>query len=418
MPVNQAELGRRLKVAREACRMTQEQVGEVLGISRSSVTQVEAGNRSVSSIELGKLAFVFGREMQEFLSESFDEEDALSALFRADASVEDRPEVAHSLRECVNLGRELANLQHLLSIDSSLTAPSFTLPVPKDRWEAVAQGTRVADEERRRLRLGSAPITDVPTLLETQGVITEEVTLPEDISGITVFDRQIGSLVVANRSNHIWRRRFSLAHEYGHVLMDRDGRALVSRASERQVLSEVRANAFAASFLLPEEGVRLFIEGLGKGRPSRMTAEVFDEAEVLDVNRRSEVGSQAIQLYDIVMLAYHYGVSTTATIYRLQNLKILSKVESEALRAADRDARGDVLATQLGLEQPKHEEARAHFSRRFLGFCLEAYRREVITLGKLRELTGMPGIFAVDIEALLEQAGLAGDEPHEVILPS
>lgn len=417
MPVNQAELGRRLKVAREACQMTQEQVAVVLGLSRPSITQIEAGNRSVSSIELSQLAFAFGRELREFLSDSFDEEDALSALFRAEASVEDRPEVAQSLRGCIALGRELANLQHLLDVDRDLAVPSYPLLPPKDKWEAVTQGNRIADEERRRLCLGSSPIPDLLNLLEAQGVITEEVDLPEEISGITIFDRQIGSLVVANRSQHIWRRRFSLAHEYGHVLMDRASRAMVSRTSERQIFSEVRANTFAASFLLPEEGVRLFVEGLGKGRPSRMTAEVFDEAGVLDVNRRPEAGSQAIQFYDVVMLAYQYGVSSTAAIYRLLNLKIISKAESEALRIADRESRGEELARSLGLELPRHNDVRAHFSRRFLSFCLEAYRREAITLGKLRELAGMPGVFEGNLEDLLDQAGLADDEPHDVLLP-
>jgi Zn-dependent peptidase ImmA (M78 family) len=71
--------------------------------------------------------------------------------------------------------------------------------------------------------------------------------------------------VVANRAHHYLRRRFSFAHEYAHVVADRDRSGLISRTSERDDLVEMRANAFAASFLMPEDGVRQFVAGLGKG---------------------------------------------------------------------------------------------------------------------------------------------------------
>jgi len=56
MPISQQELGRRLRVAREACRMTQEAVARRLGVSRSTVAQMELGNRAVTSLELDRLA--------------------------------------------------------------------------------------------------------------------------------------------------------------------------------------------------------------------------------------------------------------------------------------------------------------------------------------------------------------------------
>ena len=64
MPISQGELSRRIRSAREACRLTQEQVAEHLGVSRPTVAQLEAGNRSVSSLELDRLAHLFGRDVQ------------------------------------------------------------------------------------------------------------------------------------------------------------------------------------------------------------------------------------------------------------------------------------------------------------------------------------------------------------------
>ena len=132
------------------------------------------------------------------------------------------------------------------------------------------------------------------------------VKLPEDVSGLTLSDRNIGLFVVGNRAHHHLRRRFSFAHEYAHVVVDRDRAGLVSRTTDRDDLVEVRANAFAAGFLMPEEGVRQFIAGLGKGKPSRAYAEVFDEAGSVNVEGRSGPGTQAVQLYDVVQIAHHF----------------------------------------------------------------------------------------------------------------
>src|SRR5688572_26991756 len=105
MPITQQELGKRIRAAREANRMTQEEVAERLGVSRSAVVQIEAGNRSVSSLELDHLAYLFGRDMRELVAETFEEEDTLGALFRAQPDVAGQPALIEALRECMALGR-------------------------------------------------------------------------------------------------------------------------------------------------------------------------------------------------------------------------------------------------------------------------------------------------------------------------
>src|SRR5258705_13187075 len=90
MPITQQELGRRIRAAREACRMTQEDAAKHLGVSRPTFVQIEAGNGSVSSLELDKLAYLFGRDIREFVADEFQEQDALAALFRAQGDVAGR----------------------------------------------------------------------------------------------------------------------------------------------------------------------------------------------------------------------------------------------------------------------------------------------------------------------------------------
>ena len=79
-------------------------------------------------------------------------------------------------------------------------------------------------------------------------------------------DPAIGVFIVVNAVMRAVRRRFSFAHEYAHALLDRDRLGTVSRTTERDDLSEVRANAFAAAFLLPAEGVRQFMTLDWQGR--------------------------------------------------------------------------------------------------------------------------------------------------------
>ena len=65
MAITQQELGTRIRAAREASRMTQDEVAKHLGVSRPTVVQIEAGNRSVSSLELDQLAYLCGRDIRE-----------------------------------------------------------------------------------------------------------------------------------------------------------------------------------------------------------------------------------------------------------------------------------------------------------------------------------------------------------------
>ncbi|MGL5828429.1 MAG: ImmA/IrrE family metallo-endopeptidase, partial [Angustibacter sp.] len=102
-------------------------------------------------------------------------------------------------------------------------------------------------------------------------------------------------LIIVSASSTPWRQRFTLAHELCHVLvgddqgihLDEDIYAPASRQGER------RANAFAASFLMPEQRVR------ADGGPTAITKEVFAK------------------------LACELRVSPRALAYRLVNLGLI-----------------------------------------------------------------------------------------------
>lgn len=409
MAVTPHEMGRRLRSARESCAMTQEDVARRLGVSRPTVAQIELGNRAASSIELDKLAYLFGRDIREFVADSFAEDDALAVLFRAEPEIANHEDVADSLRACIALGREVTSLEGLLGIDRDLAgAVTYEVVAPRSRWDAIQQGERAAEQERRRLGLGWAPAPPLPELLETQGVRTGTVDLLEEISGITINNQSVGLFIVANRQHAPARRRFSFAHEYAHVLFDRRLKGLVTRSSDRDELVEVRANAFAAAFLMPPEGIRQFVNALGKGQPSRAIAQVFDEAGAVQAEGRAAPGSQDIQLYDVVHLAHYFGVSRLAALFRLRNLKLLTQAEWEQLKSADDAGYGLELARLLNLPDASRDDDADGFRHRVLGLSLEAYRRELITRAKLLEVAELLSVSSREAQQLLGHAGLVG----------
>lgn len=391
MTLTREELGRRIRSARESCGLTQEQLGEPADLGRLAVGQIESGARSVSSLELDRIAYAVGRDIKSFFADAFVEQDALAALFRSDDELAQQAELVKALQDSLALGREMTTLERLLGIDrAQLLTATYDLAVPKSRWEAILQGQKVAAEERQRLGMGLAPAGDLADLLESQGVRAAFVSLPANISGLTLADVNIGVFVVVNAGHVAVRQRFSLAHEYAHVLMDRDRSGAISRAENRADLLEVRANAFAAELLMPADGVAQFVHGLGKGAQSRSQMAVFDESEAVQVEQRAAPGSQDIQLYDAVLLAHHFDSSRIATLYRLKNMKLIDDSEFQRLKDEENKGAGNTIASFLAVrDADRGQSSRDDFRRRFMGLALEAYRRDEITKAKLTELAAM-----------------------------
>jgi Zn-dependent peptidase ImmA (M78 family)/DNA-binding XRE family transcriptional regulator len=400
--LDKEELGRRLKKAREAVGLTQEDAAEQLGISRGALAQFEMGAKAPNSLHLVRLAEIYRRDLAELLAEQFNEarRDPLTALFRADLQLASDRERASAVAECAKLCREYTNLETLLGIDQDRVYDvNYNTPPMRTRWDAIRQGERLAELERARLSLGDDPLTNVPELLEAQGVRFIEMPFPETISGLFLSDARYGPSIIVNEEHGAPRRRFSSAHEYCHVLVDRDLGGLVSRAENREELPEVRANAFAAAFLMPDEGVRAFVRRLGKGEQSRSQLRAYDETAVVEGQRRREAHSQDIQVYDVAHLAHHFGVSYETALYRLLNLKLVT--EEERARLIEQKESATRIMRFLGPAQEAKTHGRKPFRHQLALLAVEALRREVISRAKLKELCELAQVQPAEFEALV-----------------
>jgi Zn-dependent peptidase ImmA (M78 family)/DNA-binding XRE family transcriptional regulator len=410
--ITQKELAERLKAARENAGLTQQEVAEEVGITRLAVVRIEASKRAVNSIELAEMARLYGRSIAEFLEEGVFEEDLLGSLFRAAPGYAEDPGLRRELLRCVELCREAANLERLLGLPpTSAFFVSYELGTPSSRWDAINQGRSLANQERNRLDLGASPMWEIAEIIARQGVRVTEYEMPDAVSGLFFHSEDTGFAMVVNREHSRTRRMFSYAHEYCHLLADRDRFGGISHAGNRNELAEVRANAFAVHFLMPEAGVRAFLKALGKGEGTRQNLEIYDEWEGVPAQKRMPAGSQEVRVHDVVVLAHHFGVSYEAALYHLLNLRIIRKDNFDVLWES-KEAQGPI---RRALRIPERDEQfHFHLAEQLLSLAFEAYKREEISRAKLIELAVQVGVGREQIEEALYEAR---PEPIRAILP-
>jgi transcriptional regulator with XRE-family HTH domain len=74
------QLGKKLKGIRIKSGFSQEDVARMLRISRSSVVQIEKGNRQISAIELSMLSEALGFSADDFLSSNYEAMTAMTVI--------------------------------------------------------------------------------------------------------------------------------------------------------------------------------------------------------------------------------------------------------------------------------------------------------------------------------------------------
>lgn len=424
MALTPITLGRRLREARENRRLTQEEAAKAIDASRTALVHIEAGRRSLSTLELSQLAKLYARSAADFLADdeiSADRgEDPLVILHRLPRELLDDSEVNRRVSRCVELCSIGLDLEKTLGIEGSVNLPFYELRPPTRPFEATRQGERIAEEERRRLGIGHGPIADMSDLITTQGVWASGVRgLPDEMSGIFLQHASFGLVILVNYGHARCRKRFSYAHEYAHALLDRKTTsAIVSHRANSQEFIERRANAFAAAFLMPADGVRWFFdEVLEKGGPSRRYRITFNSAggEPSEAEERPAPGSQQITYQDAVAFAHYFGVSYPAAVYRLSDLNLLN-AEQKTNLIGKTDLANRLLRTMSHFEEHDDNDAPRQADPRkadrelvsqIAWLAIEAYRREQVSQGWLRDLSDK---LEMSAEYLIELAEAAAED--------
>jgi Zn-dependent peptidase ImmA (M78 family) len=329
----------------------------------------------------------------------------MSLLRQVDPELLSREEVAAELRDCLVLCHELANLERLLGIDRA--RPPFVRynsPLPETRAEAIRQGIQVAEDERHRLGLGIMPVADLGELLARHGIRVSDVDLPGEEAGISLCDPSVGRLVVLNARQTAPRRRFTCARHYSDLILAPEAAASISRSTSRHDLAEIRANAFAAAFLMPERAVHHYLAALGRVLYGQEDVQSPDPRLTHGQGAAAVGSGGGVQLVDVVRLAHYFGVSLTATLYRLENLGLLGPRELEQHKAQSDAGRGLALAKLFGLAEDAVDRRDDPLRRGLLTLAVEALHRDEITRRKFLELARLAQPQNDRLEQLLHEA--------------
>lgn len=394
--MNPEELSNRLKEARESRGINQQSAAEFLSIPRTAITQIEAGNRSVSTLELTKFSKLYRYPISYFLDETpTNEEDINAVLYRAAPSLNEatQQQIYHYIELC----KEGLALEKILDFEPRANLPKYSLPIPKNKGEAATQGVNIAEQERKRLSIGIGSIADITNLIANQGIWACSADLPDDVSGLFLNNSKTGLIILVNANHVISRKRFSYAHEYAHALFDRDENIRISSTANNAEFIEVRANAFSAAFLMPTDGISEVLRSLNKGKSSRQNQVILDVSANSEMNVESRYApySQNITFQDIAIIAHHFSVSYQAAVYRLRSLNIISQKECDQLIAKYQDGKHYLSSLNMfsDLEYKEGKELWDRELRSELSYlAIEAFRREEISRGRIIELGDAIGV--------------------------
>ncbi|MDH0864009.1 XRE family transcriptional regulator [Mitsuaria sp. GD03876] len=395
MTVTQQQLGERIRIARERFHLTPRELGEFVDLSTQDIEAIERGERSMPSSTLSRIAHATGRQALEFHAVDFVDSGALSALFRANPQVADRRQLSIALQRGIAFALQFSSLEAMLGIDRDrVLPPAIDLPDPTSCDDATEQGERIAAQERQRLTLDELCFDRMQHLLETQGVGSVAVPLPEGVSGLMLHESRIGAFVLFNEALNTARQRFALAHEYAHVLMDRHRLGSLSRIDQREDLIELRADAFAAEFLMPREDV---VGILFRHRERKVA-----EAAAGDAGGRWP----RVQMLDIAAVAQSFRISRRSALRRVRHLKLVRDDDHASLVEQERNGEGAKYSTLLGLFNPPEPDSRSASLGRLLGLGCEALRRDEISIRKLFEIGRKFGIPRETVAAVVHALAL------------
>lgn len=385
------QYGMDLRRTRERRGLSKRTVAKALGVPQSVMTKVENGSHDLTSEETKRLADIYGCPEYELLSpdEEFHMVDLSAALHQTLPTLRHDREAESAIMRMVHACNEGVGIRLQMGRPRSPELPKHTARMA-GTTDAVSQGEDVARKERDRLGLGIAPLANIAALLNSEDVWSAAVRLPDDLSGLFLWHPTVGAAVLVNVGHPPERRNFSYAHEYAHALFDRDGTVTATRRENGSDLGEMRANAFAAAFLMPPDGVASQLDRMGKGPSIRrgMADPDVVTGKQVDVEGGQLPDPFTITPHDIVTLARRFCVSHEAMIWRLQRLgHITPEMRTSLLDGAAlaQEYAGLLEPQESGAADPRQDSGEAEFRYHLMHMALEAFRMEVITGGRLRQ---------------------------------
>ena len=379
-----ADLGERLRIARESAGVTQADAASAIEAARTTLIAIEQGQRRIRMSELQQLARRYGTSVNALLRQEAIQVD-LAPRFRKLIGTSDKAADA-AAKLLSDLAKAEVELENLLGFRR---VPNYPPERPILRGDVRAQAEQDATELRQRLGLGNSPVPDIVTLFEMElGVRVYIRRLDSKISGLFAYDEVLGPCMLLNANHPRDRRTQSAAHECGHFVSTRREPEILHNYETDNSREERYANSFARAFLTP----------------ARAVTQKFQDVLA---------GSDRLSRRHVIVLAHFFGASREAMIRRLEELSLVKPGTWDWFQSnggiTDDQAR-QVLGDLLVPDAYKAEADRPTTLRLNL-LAAEVYRQGLLSEGQLARLLNLD---RVELRQILDVAESEGSETDGV----
>ena len=342
--------GDRLKLARKKAGHSLRGLSDALSshVTAQALGKYERGEMMPSSGVLTRLTKVLGVSLEYLMSEQVEELEDVKFRKLSRTSAGERARVS---AEVIDRLQRYLTVEEILGLDSGVWRP------PRFGNRFLGQendGEILAEDMRDKWQLGIDPIPNMTSLLEDRGVKVLVIELPGRVSGLTCLVRRQRQkekvpVIIVNQKVTLERRRFTLAHELAHQLIDESSPVHLEKASD----------VFAGAFLVPQYHL---VREIGKARTA------FGYQELIQLKRM-------------------YRVSAATLLVRFRQVGVIN--ESTLAYAFQTFAHGWRSSEPEPLEE-RDEEGRHELPRRFERLCYWALAEGLISPVKASELLQQP----------------------------
>lgn len=266
--------------------MTQSAVADAIGISLLAYRIIESGESLPSTNTLEKLARLFKVKPGEFWEEP--EKTIKAVRFRAleSKNIRKREEIIYTVADWLKeFNKLLELLKQETKYEYKLKNISGTTTDPIEMSEKARNELDISDNE---------PIRDICSLIESRAGIKiyAKEFFSDSFFGLSLIDNKSDKVIVVNTWNKISveRRKFTVAHELGHILLHEN--SYQENITDENPQEELEANRFASYFLMPK---KMFIEEWLK----------YDNYSFVD---------------KVIKIKQTFGVSYQVVLYRLYDI--------------------------------------------------------------------------------------------------
>ncbi|MBA4303604.1 MAG: DNA-binding protein [Sphingobacteriaceae bacterium] len=274
-------IGNRLQMARKMKALSLQQLAQEVGISKQMLSKYEQGLQLPGTARLLQLSKLLGQPIDFFTSQAEQSVPAFS--FRKRSKLKGKALAALELQVRLRMA------DYLFVEDVCAAVIPFENPLSELVLTQVDDVYAAALTLRERWQIGYDALASVVNLLEDKGIKIIEVSDPSGLfDGLACWIDGKHPMLVIAREMPVERKRFTLVHELGHLLLN------LSAFDEKN--QEAWCNAFASEFLVPSEVLQREVGG-----------------------KREHISSE-----ELMQLQEKYGMSPKALLYKLGDLGLLA----------------------------------------------------------------------------------------------